>query len=1168
MSQIINNFNTFPFNYNFQNSEPKKPLVTISEFVEISPEKRVKEIQVYSRNEVVLSLEGNHQVAIEPCFLDLPNICGDSLAEYLSQTHFVVTELADGSYKMTATPRLLGGGCGQSKQVSVAEDRNKKSTTSNRQLQSTANVVNPSTNQSKREALINACNKEGSLEKVKAAIEKGASVNYETESGTFALNTAASFGHVDIIEYLLSIGANINSIDKEKFTPLGRAIVSENYKAAEFLMSKGANTLGDRGIKIEKLNMVLWKACTERGSLQEARMAIDAGADVNTRNSEQSSPLISAASWGHANIVEYLLSQGAEINFIDKNGWSALGEAFRSGKQEAADILIKNGASTIGNKKILCSQTSSIEVLNEILRGACAKGGKLDLVKMAFDAGAEVNSTHSNGNSALILAASWGHVDIVKYLLSQGAKIDAADINGNTPLKLALQNNHLDVADLLLINGASPGVITSNLSPDAKRLLSSYSLNNALKIACRNGNINEVDSLIKQGADINRPLDENGATALHITAEGSNYPFMDYLISKGANIDAIDKMGWTPFGYALCKNSSLTGLLSNLGSKKPFNISVLKNHKGEKEKLNQILCAVCAGIRQIHQIQEGEYVREISIPIFSADLDFVKMLVDAGADINNRSGEKKSSPLHSAASGYNNAEIIEYFATRISYLDTINQEGWTALGIAFLQQNKDALRILLNHGAKKIGDKSITKSNQESNDTLNYILCNACGENGDLETVKMAIDAGADVNANHPSGDSPLFIAAAWGHISIVKHLISEGATLDFIHKTGWTPLGIALKCEKSEVVNTLQKVGAKKIGDKRLLSSQTDTMNSLNSMLFIVCKGYAIEIARMAVDAGANINATSIDGFSPLHYAVGFDRADITEYYLSQGADFNIINKTGWTPLGYAYGCGKDETANILLKKGANKLGDNRILMSQRDQMATLNYILRIGCEKNSSFEKVKMAINAGADINAVDTFGNTPLILAASWGHVDIVEHLIARGAAIEVMCNKGETALAYACKCDKIACVNLLLRNGADPAKILPSVYDALSKDMKHILYVHTEQNKDRPAAAVNKISALNAACGSGDINAVRQAINNGGRPDTQTLTRAFLTQNMQIIDAVLALGAKPDDKTLTTACSTGHVVFVNKALSVGAQPTQETYKIAQQVGGGILSLLPKW
>ncbi len=334
------------------------------------------------------------------------------------------------------------------------------------------------------------------------------------------------------------------------------------------------------------------------------------------------------------------------------------------------------------------------------------------------------------------------------------------------------------------------------------------------------------------------------------------------------------------------------------------------------------------------------------------------------------------------------------------------------------------------------------------------------------------------------------------------------------------------------------------------------------------------LELVKSYLRDGADINSTSDYGWTPLHIAALYGHVDIVEYLVSQGARLDVFHKSGRTPLGEALMCNSEshfKIAEILIQKGPNKIGDKLVLDSE-----SINRKLRIALtEKN--FGRAKQFIVVGADIENIDDEGRTLLAAAVYWGDsIEVVNFLLQNSAKIDPINNEGMTPLAIACdklssEKSKIPLINILLRGGADVSKILPSIYEKLPADIKHILYLHIEQNKGRPSAvaapASSAISPLNEACKSGNVDAVRQAISNGHRPDTRTLTMACWSRNLQIVEAVLAVDAKHDDKTLTTACSTGMPEIVRKVRAAGAEPTKETYDIAQQVGNHILNLLPR-
>ena len=124
-------------------------------------------------------------------------------------------------------------------------------------------------------------------------------------------------------------------------------------------------------------------------------------------------------------------------------------------------------------------------------------------------------------------------------------------------------------------------------------------------------------------------------------------------------------------------------------------------------------------------------------------------------------------------------------------------------------------------------------------------------------------------------------------------------------------------------------------------------------------------------LEKGADPNARDEDGRTPLHEAAGMGHVEIVKLLLEHGADPNAEDEDGWTPLHVAmfYGC--IEVAKHVY-----------IHCPQQRQV------------KGSLVEVVKLLLEHGADPNAQNKSGETPLHDAACLGHVEIVKLLLELG------------------------------------------------------------------------------------------------------------------------------------------------------------------------------
>jgi len=84
--------------------------------------------------------------------------------------------------------------------------------------------------------------KNGDLSRVKSIVEsEGINVNQEVLNGRGLLHVAADYGQTEVLEYLLSKGANVNALDKHGITPLLAAVFENHLESAKLLLSKGAD---------------------------------------------------------------------------------------------------------------------------------------------------------------------------------------------------------------------------------------------------------------------------------------------------------------------------------------------------------------------------------------------------------------------------------------------------------------------------------------------------------------------------------------------------------------------------------------------------------------------------------------------------------------------------------------------------------------------------------------------------------------------------------------------------------------------------------------------------------------------------------------------------------------------------------------------------------------
>jgi len=226
------------------------------------------------------------------------------------------------------------------------------------------------------------------------------------------LGISSSNGHIDVVKYLIENGAYINLQNKKGKTALAMAEEKKHKDIVEYLKN---------GEKMEKKNVKEFTDAVYKGDFEKVKEFVKNGVDVNSKDPQQlgSTALHLASQYGHLEIVEYLVDNGAdtsEMTIVDyvNCGWlPKVKEAIESG--------------TNPNQR----------------------------VQRPYDDG---RGTIEEANTLLINAVEYGHLEIVKYLLKRGADVNLKGFSFNdgsqTALYQARERNHTEIIKLLQDAGA------------------------------------------------------------------------------------------------------------------------------------------------------------------------------------------------------------------------------------------------------------------------------------------------------------------------------------------------------------------------------------------------------------------------------------------------------------------------------------------------------------------------------------------------------------------------------------------------------------------------------------------------------------------------------------------------------------------------------------------
>jgi uncharacterized protein len=188
--------------------------------------------------------------------------------------------------------------------------------------------------------------------------------------------------------------------------------------------------------------------------------------------------------------------------------------------------------------------------------------------------------------------------------------------------------------------------------------------------------------------------------------------------------------------------------------------------------------------------------------------------------------------------------------------------------------------------------------------------------------------------------------------------------------------------------------------------------VNELGKQLIESAKNNNLEKVEELINRGADINFKDEFNFTPLFWAVFFEKnIDVVRLLIEKNADLNVLNKEG-TLLILAVKNGNTNTALLLIEKNANfNIQDN-------DGCDALYWAIHFNEKK-----VLRELIKSGANLNAQNNFGGTALIKAAWNNDAYIVHLLIENGADLNLQDKEGKTALDYAKKNNYTEIIELL-------------------------------------------------------------------------------------------------------------------------------------------------
>ena len=557
-------------------------------------------------------------------------------------------------------------------------------------------------------------------------------------------------------------------------------------------------------------------------------------------------------------------------------------------------------------------------------------------------------------NSPVADAAMRGETEAVRSLLRQGADVNAAQGDGMTALHWAARSGNLEMAEILLYAGANV---------EAATRIGDYT---PLHLASQSGSASVVDALLKAGSDANAPTTVGGATPLHFAAASGSAEAVAALLEHGADANAKESArGQTPLMFAAAYNRvDAINVLVQRGADVATTTSVIDiaardaEDNADRQRRNQRLAALRAlsvevggdqppqtqaaqqqtgqglqnerrGARRGAQRQTGQqppgqrptapgaaqqrYEQNENEPLSYADL------VGAHGGL--------TALLHAAREGHTEAAV--------ALLDAgadINQvsggDSTSAMLIATINGHFDLAMLMLERGADPTvaGDAGATPLygalNVQWAPKSRYPQQHAYRqqETGYLELIEALLEAGANPNARltkhlwymsfnfdllrvDTMGATPFWRAAYALDVEAMRLLVAHGA--DPSIPTQNPPARFRRGGPEREDPSGLSPVpvGGPAVYPIHAASGVGYGQGYAANSHRHVPDGWLPAVKYLVEEHGADVNATDLNGYAPLHHAAARGDNELILYLVEQDADVTLVSRRGQTTADMANG-------------------------------------------------------------------------------------------------------------------------------------------------------------------------------------------------------------------------------------------------------------------------
>ena len=881
-------------------------------------------------------------------------------------------------------------------------------------------------------AFMSAC-QNGHTQIVELLLKEQVDPNVQDKDGVNAFMLACQNGHTQIVELLLKEQVDPNVQNKDGVNAFMVACLNGCTQIVELLLKEQVDPNVQNKDGVNAFMLACLNGCT-----QIVELLLKEQVDPNVQNKDGVNAFMVACLNGRTQIVELLLKEQVDPNVQNKDGWNAFMVACENGRTQIVELLLKEQVDpNVQNK----------DGWNAFMV-ACLNG-RTQIVELLLKEQVDPNVQNKDGVNAFMSACQNGHIQIVEQLLKEQVDPNVQKEDGWNAFMLACLNGHTQIVELLLKEQVDPNVQDKDGW-------------NAFMSACKNGHTQIVELLLKEQVDPNVQK-EDGWNAFMSSCKNGHTQIVELLLKEQVDPNVQKEDGWNAFMLA-CKNGHTQIVELLLKEQVDPNVKSLNGTTAlkaacmmETDNSEIVELLLKAGADPNVQVESATepFINGSTALIdvcMHGHLRTVQLLLKAGANPNLKLRMIEVSPLHFAVTlGYPmilkelieaGANVNDCIAANPQFISsgssiTLSITGSPTMSITSPKSADATLNVTTN-----FGNLSITFSIKQLRFSLiQYavgLLCMKEATGKIAESMKSMI---TNIFKLPEEGD-----ISSQELLKVMTEKIAGDGQLEILQM-------LSLICPDNDPATLVFAAmsGSTKVVDL-LLKAGYDPLKPLSSSKFF----------QQVIQSPQQLAMLELPCPS-LYTACAFGQLKVVQLFLNV-TDSKSVQCTSLCEI--ACDCGHWDILESLLQSTKNN--DNTALhyvLSSDNQMIT-----------NNRLDIIQLFLKNNVNVNARDSDGLTPLMIASSKGFTEAVLLLLEK-TDLNLKDSSGMTALMYACRNGHCGIVEVLLKtNNVDTTIIDRRGLSALSHAVfgQHNDTVHVFLSYYEPSEEEIRRALVSACC----------------------------------------------------------------------------------------------